>query len=158
MNPSIARPEPVLFFDGECGLCQRVVRLLLRMDREGRLHFAPLQGGASQAFLRQHGLPTADFESLVFVPDWESRDRPEYLLRTAGVIGALQAAGGSALILAAGLAMVPASWRDAGYRAVGRWRYRVFGAWRPRPLARPEWNRRFLEPLESSPTVPPESR
>ena len=149
MNPSIARPGPVLFFDGECGLCQRVVRLLLRMDRAGRLHFAPLQGGAAQAFLRQHGLPTADFESLVFVPDWESRDRPEYLLRTAGVSGR---------ILAAGLAMVPASGRDAGYRAVGRWRYRVFGAWRPRPLARPEWNQRFLEPVEFSPTVPPESR
>lgn len=158
MNPSIAGPGPVLFFDGDCGLCQRVVRVLLRIDREGRLHFAPLQGVTAQAFLRQHGLPTTDFESLVFVPDWASRDRPEYLLRTAGVIAALRAAGRTGRILAAGLAIFPVAWRDAGYRAIGRWRYRVFGAWRPRPLARPEWSRQFLEPVESSPTVPPESR
>jgi len=158
MKPSIAGPGPVLLFDGDCGLCQRVVRWLLRIDRDGRLHFAPLQGPAGQAFLRQHGLPTADFESLVFVPDWASRDRPVYLLRTAGVLAALRVAGGIGRFLAAGLAIFPVAWRDAGYRAIGRWRYRVFGAWRPRPLARPEWSGRFLEPGKSSPTHPVESR
>jgi hypothetical protein len=28
----------VLFFDGECGLCNGVVRILIRLDRTGRLH------------------------------------------------------------------------------------------------------------------------
>src|SRR4051812_37486572 len=49
-------PVPVLFFDGECGLCNRVVRLLLRLDTRGRLRFAPLQGPVAQDYLRAHGL------------------------------------------------------------------------------------------------------
>jgi predicted DCC family thiol-disulfide oxidoreductase YuxK len=135
---------PVLFFDGECGLCNRVVRALLRLDRHGRLRFAPLQGPVAQAYLRRHGLPTQDFETLVYVPDWSQRERGDHLVRTAGVLAALRAAGGIGKFLAALLALFPRSWRDAGYRVVGHWRYRVFGPWKPRPLARPEWQERFL--------------
>ncbi len=137
---------PVLFFDGECGLCQRLVRLLLRLDHAGRLRFAPLQGAAAQAYLRSHGLPTLDFDTLIFVPDWATRARPEYRVRTAGAIGALRAIGGGvARTLAALIAVFPASVRDAGYRVVGRSRYRLFGPWQPRPLPRPEWAARFLD-------------
>lgn len=136
----------MLFFDGECGLCNRLVRLLLRFDRDAQLRFAPLQGPAAQSYFRAHRLPTTDFETLVFVPDWSRRDRPEYLVRTAGVIAALRATGGGAArLLAAFLSLFPGALRDAGYRVVGRWRYRIFGPWQPRPLARPEWAGRFLD-------------
>jgi predicted DCC family thiol-disulfide oxidoreductase YuxK len=143
MVPSFASPEPVLLFDGECGLCQRVVRLLLRGDRRGVLRFAPLQSPAAQDYLRLHGLPLADFDSLVFVPDWSHRERREFLLRTDGVIAAVRCIGGWARWLAA-LAILPASWRDAGYRLIARFRYRIFGEWRPRPLPS-KWTARFLE-------------
>lgn len=134
---------PVLLFDGACGLCQRVVRLLLRLDRRGRLRFAPLQGGAAQAYLRAHGLPTEDFDSLVFVPDWARRERAEFLVRTDGALAALRAVGGVGRVLAWG-GVLPRVWRDAGYRWVARWRHRIFGGWRARPLARAEWAARFL--------------
>ena len=134
---------PVLLYDGECGLCNRVVRLLLRLDRGARLRFVRLQSAAGQAYLRAHGLPPADFDSLVFVPDWARREQPEFLRRTDGVIAALRAAGRPGC--AGTLAVFPAAWRDAGYRLVARWRYRIVGAWRPRPLARPEWLARFIE-------------
>jgi predicted DCC family thiol-disulfide oxidoreductase YuxK len=137
--------NPVLLFDGECGLCHRVVRLLLRFDRSGRLRFAPLQGPSAQAYLAAHGLPAHDFSSLVFIPDWAERARPEFRLRTDGVIAALRACGGGARILAGGLAAFPARLRDGGYRLVARWRYRIFGPWRPRPLRRPEWRARFID-------------
>ena len=136
--------SPVLLFDGECGLCHRIVRGLLWWDGAGRLRFAPLQGPAAQAYLRAVGLPTEDFDSLVFVPDWSRRDGAGFLRRTDGVIAALRAVGGLARGLAGVLAVFPAAWRDAGYWVVARWRYRIFGAWRPRPLARPEWAARFL--------------
>jgi predicted DCC family thiol-disulfide oxidoreductase YuxK len=138
-------PGPVLLFDGECGLCQRVVRALLRLDRRGRLRFAPLQGTAAQGYLRRHGLPTVDFDTLVYVPDWSRREESQHLLRTDGVIAALRMVGGCvAGTLAALLGVVPARMRDAGYRLVARWRIRVFGPWTPAPPARPEWPERFL--------------
>ena len=68
MKPDSAKApdrRPVLLFDGECGLCNGVVRFLLRQDTAARLHFAPLQSGPAQEYLRAQGLPTADFDSLV---------------------------------------------------------------------------------------------
>jgi predicted DCC family thiol-disulfide oxidoreductase YuxK len=142
----VAIAKPVLFFDGGCGLCNRLVRLLLRLDPNGRLRFAPLQGEAAQGYLRAHGLPTRDFDTLIYVPDWSRREHPEYRVRTAGVIAALRMIGtGPARVLAALIAIFPAALRDAGYRVVGHWRYRIFGPWKPRPLPRPEWGARFLQ-------------
>ncbi len=135
---------PVLLFDGECGLCQACVRELLRRDRRGRLRFAPLQGAAAQAFLRAQGLPTEDFDTLIFVPDWSRRElRGAYLVRTDAVLAACAEAGG-ALARAAELRVVPRAVRDDGYKLVARVRYRLFGDPRPGALARPEWAERFL--------------
>jgi len=135
---------PVLLFDAECGLCQRAVRLLLRLDGEARLTFAPLQGAAGQAYLRQQGLPAGEFDSLVFVPDWAHPEPRAFLLRTDGVLAALRVCGGLGEELAAILAVVPAGGRDAGYRLVARWRHVIFGVGSPHPFDRPEWAARFL--------------
>jgi len=145
VNPPNDTATPGLLFDGECGLCNRLVRLLLRLDRRGALRFAPLQGPSAQEYLRAQHLPTEDFETLVYVPDWRHRERGDFLLRTDGVIAALRASGGGpARVLAATIAIFPARLRDGAYRVVGRWRYRIFGPWRPRPLPRAEWMARFL--------------
>lgn len=145
-------PGPVLLFDGECGLCQRLVRLLLRWDRRGRLHFAALQSPPAQTYLCARGLPTRDFDSLVFVPDWTQRERGPASVETApvfktdGVIAALRTLDSRALrFMAALITLIPRALRDLGYRAVARVRYRVFGPWQPRPLKRPEWRARFIE-------------
>jgi len=145
MTVTLEQARPVLLFDGECGLCNRVVRLLLRLDRHGRLRFAPLQGTAAQEFLRVHGLPVKDFSTLVFVPDWILRAEKTFLLRTDGAIAALRACGGAGRWLAAVLAIVPRRLRDAGYKLVARTRYKIFGPWKVRSLPRPEWAARFLE-------------
>ena len=137
-----ASSSPVLLFDGECGLCNRVVRALLRCDRIGTLRFAPLQGPAAQEFLRTHGLPADDFETLVFVPDWARRSENDFLMRTDGVVAALRAVG--ARRRAALLALVPRGLRDAGYGLVARWRTKIFGPWRSCPLPRPDWAERFF--------------
>ena len=138
-----AIPGPVLFFDAECGLCNRCVRLLLRLDRRARLRFAPLQGPTAQAYLRTHGLPTDDFDSMVLVPDWARRERDDPLFRTDAALAALREAGGVGRVLS-GLRIVPVTWRDPLYRAVAGCRYRIFGRWKPSPLPRAEWAARFL--------------
>ena len=136
-------PGPVLFFDGECGLCHRVVLWLLRRDEHGVLRYAPLQSVTAQAYLRAHGLPTEDFDSLVYVPDWSARERREFLLRTDGALAAARVVGGLGSVVA-WARILPRAWRDGVYRVIARWRYRIWGEWKPRPLARPEWVARFL--------------
>ncbi len=147
-RPQVPTPAavPVLFYDGECGLCNRTVRLLLALDRRGVLRFAPLQGPTAQAYLRTHGLPAGDFETLVFVPDWARHDRREYLLRTDGVVGALRACDHPAAKVLAWMRIIPRRLRDAGYRCVAHTRYRIWGRWDATcPLPRKEWRGRFWE-------------
>jgi predicted DCC family thiol-disulfide oxidoreductase YuxK len=43
--------KAIVFFDGDCGLCNGSVRFLIRTDQHQRLYFAPLQGGTAQAIL-----------------------------------------------------------------------------------------------------------
>jgi predicted DCC family thiol-disulfide oxidoreductase YuxK len=134
---------PVLLYDGTCGLCNGVVRLLLRIDRKGRLRFAPLQSSPAQDYLRSEGLPTADFDSLVLVPDWERRVPGARLLRTDGAMAAFAEAGGAGRALA-WLRFVPAVVRDAAYRLVSKSRFAIFGEYKPRALPNPEWEGRFI--------------
>lgn len=134
---------PVLLYDGECGLCNAGVRLLLRIDRSERLLFAPLQGASAQAYLRHHRLPTKDFDSMIFVPDWARRDELPPRFRTDAVLSAVAEIGGGWSLLRA-LRVIPPPLRDAVYRLVAQFRYRVFGPYRPTPLPHPEWAARFL--------------
>lgn len=138
-----APSRPVLLYDGECGLCNRIVRLLLSTDRARRLRFTTLQGEQGQAYLRAHGLPTQDFDSLVFAPDWDDpARRPQ--VRTEGALAAAAVVGGS-WRLVTWLQILPAWLRDPFYKLVARSRYALFGAYRGKPLAEsPEWVSRFL--------------
>ncbi len=141
---SDARTGPVLLYDATCGLCNRSVRLLLRIDRRGVLRFAALQGAPAQAWLRSRGLPTQDFDSIVLIRDWGAPDGGSaYLLETDALAAALDAGGGVGHLLA-WIRLIPKAWRDRAYRVVARLRYRLFGAWAPRPLPRPEWRSRFI--------------
>ena len=132
---------PVLLYDGECGLCNRVVRRLLALDRVGKLRFAPLQGPSAQAYLRAHGLPTADFSTLVLVPDWPTNTAGP-LLRTDGVIAALRAVGRPGW--ASLLAVFPRFLRDAVYGVIARNRYRWFGRRESCMVPDADVRRRFL--------------
>lgn len=133
-----------MLYDGECGLCQQVVRWLLCIDRPGRLRFAALQSPPAQEFLRARGLPTADFDSLVFVPDWAAPPPGAYQLRTDGALAACAVLNPPWRWLAA-LRLLPPGFRDATYRLIARRRQTWFGPPRPGRLDRPEWAGRFLD-------------
>ena len=134
---------PVLLFDGECGLCVRCVRLLLVSDRRGRLRFAPLQGEAAQIFLRERGLPTEDFDSAIFVPDWKLRLETGPLFRTDALLAAMRVVGG-AWQLTGWLSFLPRTCRDLFYRSVARWRRHFFGSKDAATLQREFGPERFL--------------
>lgn len=142
MKETLEYRGPVLLFDGECGLCNKLTRVLLKKDREARLRFAPLQGAYGQAALRAHGLPTEDFDSLVFLPAGIAGPA---VLRSDGALAALEALGGGHARLARIERRVPVAIRDLGYRIVARLRYAIFGKHKPSPLPDPAWAARFID-------------
>lgn len=142
--PPQEAPDPVILYDGECGLCNRVVRGLMRWDKDGRLRYTPLQDRPAQKFLKDRGEPPNDLSTVYFVADWAQRERSEYLTHSDAVIAALEVCGGAAGVFGRLVKVVPHAWRDAGYTAVGHMRYRIFGPWKDRPLPRAEWADRIF--------------
>jgi predicted DCC family thiol-disulfide oxidoreductase YuxK len=133
--------EPVLLYDGECGLCDRTVQRLLRWDRRARLKFAPLQSPAAQKFLKAHGLALTDFSTVVFVEDWNDRERSTFRIRSAAVAASMRECGGLANV---GGQLLTRAIRDRAYDFVAKRRKQLFGGVDACVLMRPEWKARFL--------------
>ena len=62
----MSKPQHLVFFDGDCGFCDRTVQWLLKNDERELLYFAPLQGEEAQKVLPQFDLPP-DLDSIVYV-------------------------------------------------------------------------------------------
>lgn len=134
----------LVFYDGVCGLCNRLVQFLLKRDSRGVLRFAQLQGGLARAELAAHGYDPSDLDTIFVIADWGS-PRQRVLTRSRAVLHAGTRLGGGWGVAARVARIVPASIADRIYRVVARRRYRVFGRFDACPLPRPEWRERFLE-------------
>jgi predicted DCC family thiol-disulfide oxidoreductase YuxK len=113
-------PEhPIVFYDGECGLCTGFVQWLLKRDRRRVLRMAPLQGSTAE---RTIGKPTGDVcEWTIFLLDADGcHERSEAALRI------LQHLGGMWSLLGV-FRIVPRFVRDAVYRFIARHRLGWFG-------------------------------
>ncbi len=57
---------PVVFYDGDCGFCNRSVQFILRYERADVLRFAALQSAFAQSFFRERKLPEPDMSTFYF--------------------------------------------------------------------------------------------
>ncbi len=115
-------PAPlVVLFDGDCLLCDGLVKWLVRHDRHARLKFAALQSATGAGLLRAHGLPAGFTDSIVVLTDGKA------WLQSAAVLRVLTALGGIWRFIAAVGRAVPKGIREALYRWIARNRYRWFG-------------------------------
>lgn len=109
----------VIFFDGECNLCNRFVDWVIRRDRAGAFHFASLQGE------RAKSLPPGDYlsgeGSLVLEESGSIR------LRSDAVLAVLRGLGGFWRVFGEIGLLVPRPLREAMYRWVARNRIGWFG-------------------------------
>jgi predicted DCC family thiol-disulfide oxidoreductase YuxK len=128
----------VLFYDGVCGLCDRVVQFVLARDRRGRFRFATLQGAFAARELPSRGGNPEDLDS-VLVLTAEGR----LLRRSRAVLFVLGELGGGWAVLA-WLRLLPAALTDVAYRLVARSRYRLFGRLDSCRLPRPAERARFI--------------
>lgn len=133
----------VVFYDGVCGLCDRLVQFLLARDRRGALRFATLQGDLAQRTLVPAGYDPADLDSVLVIAEYGT-PHERVLSRSRAVLYAAAQLGGGWAVLARMARIVPPNLADWVYAAVARRRYRVFGRFDACPLPRPEWRDRFL--------------
>lgn len=130
--------QPLLLFDGECGLCARSIRFVLDRERSDRLHFASLQSSLGREIVTKHGFDPDEVSTLVLVEEngrvsrrstaalrvakelrWPWRWAPVFLL-------------------------VPRFLRDGVYRIIAKHRLRFFGNADSCRLPTPSETSRFL--------------
>jgi predicted DCC family thiol-disulfide oxidoreductase YuxK len=137
---------PVLFYDGVCGLCNRLVRWVLRRDRGRRFRFAALQSRYARETLPAHGKNPADLDSLYLLIGGGTLEE-RVLARSRAVTRVLRELPPPWSALGAVLSVVPAPLLDLLYRFVARVRYRLFGRSDRCELPPPSERERFL-PLD----------
>ena len=109
--------KPILFFDGECGLCQGSVRLLASIDCHKRLFFAPLQGLTAQRYVSAE-LRTS-LNTVVFKPAGSHSNKTQ----SDAILSALKACHRCARVGAYGMESIPKKWRDAAYNWIAEKRH-----------------------------------
>jgi len=133
---------PVVLYDGVCGLCNRLVRMILRRDPAGTFRFAPLQGEFAAAVFARRPEARESLETMyVVVAPGTPEER--LLTHSEAAVYILERVRGP-LRLARVWKYLPHSVRDRMYRAIARRRYRWFGKYESCPLPEARWRERFL--------------
>jgi predicted DCC family thiol-disulfide oxidoreductase YuxK len=130
-------PPALLFFDGHCVLCHRSVSVLLRLDRAGRLRFAPLQGPTARAKL-DPSVARSVGAVVLLVEGEPARTGSDAVVRVLALLGPPWS------LAAFLLRLVPRALREAVYGVIARIRYRAFGRLDACPLPPPARAGRFL--------------
>jgi predicted DCC family thiol-disulfide oxidoreductase YuxK len=133
----------LVLYDGVCGLCDRLVQFLLRIDRHDRLRFAALQGAIGRDILTRAARDADTLSTVVVVANYQSAEE-RILERSDAGLFAIASTGG-AYRAAAALRIVPRFIRDAVYDLVARHRYRIFGRFDSCPVPSPKARAKFLD-------------
>jgi predicted DCC family thiol-disulfide oxidoreductase YuxK len=129
--------DAVILYDGDCGLCDRLVQFVLPRDPRGYFHFAALQSEFARARLAAAALPPDDLDTMVLIESGKVHVRSTAALR---VLRKLR----WPWPLFYPFVIVPRFVRDAVYRFIARNRHRWFA--RPSVCGLPKagWTERFL--------------
>jgi len=116
----MADNEHILLYDGVCNLCSSLVRFIKKRDKNAKLLFVPLQSAKGQSLLKKFGLPTDDFDSVVYI------NGVKYYLRSSAILHITKELGGIWKLFYI-LIIIPGSFRDYIYNIIARSRYKIFG-------------------------------
>ncbi len=129
--------DPVVLYDGDCGLCAKSVQFILRHEADRTLRFAPLQGETAAGLRRRHPNIPSNLDTVVFVTGGRAYVRSKAFLHVAKHLTMPWRLGHA-------FRWLPAFVLDLGYRLIARIRYRVWGRADVCAMLPPEQRARFL--------------
>lgn len=109
----------IVFFDGECNLCNGAVDFLISRDTNSNLMFASLQGEAAKKYISQVQIDR--LQSLIV---WS---KGQLYRESDAVLFLLKELGGFWRLVASIGHVFPRNFRDVIYRWIARHRYIWFG-------------------------------
>ncbi len=143
IEDSKENPNLIVLFGGVCALCDRTVQFLLKMDKQGVLKFAPLQGPTAAAILKRHPEIEDKTRSVILVQNYETPSE-SISVRSQAILDCLPALGGIWRVVS-WLRIIPGFFRDPVYNFIAANRYKWFGKYEECIVPSPEFGERFLE-------------
>ena len=141
--PESSFANPIVLYDGVCGLCNGAVQFLLKRDGRDRLRFASLQSDFAAELLNRHGIDHSDLDTVYVVLNCKE-PRESLLAKSDAFLFLAKAIGGVWTIARVGR-IVPRPIRNWLYDFVARHRYQVFGKYESCMLPDPKHRHKFVE-------------
>ena len=130
-------PNPIIvFYDGQCGLCNRLVNLLLGLDHKKRLKFSPLQGQTAKTKIPKE--LSEDLNTMAFLINGKLYTKSDAALEVLKTIGGV-------LSLFYICKLIPRFIRDAVYDFISKNRIRWFGRFESCRVPTKEERDQFLD-------------
>lgn len=132
---SMTSSFPIVFYDGDCGFCNRSVAFILKNDKTKSLHFAALQSDFTLNLFKEKGWAEPDLSTFYLYKDGSLYERSSAALKVAAYFKFPQ----SALQF---FWIVPRPVRDYVYNGIAKRRQRLAKGFCVLPS--PEDRKRFL--------------
>ena len=126
---------PVVFYDGDCGFCNRSVQFVLNHERGSEVRFCPLQSETARDFFREKGFPQPDMSTFYF---WNGNQLFERSTAALRVTAYLKAPWSWLRVFR----VVPRFIRDGVYNWIARRRLKLAPGFCALPT--PDQRKRFL--------------
>ncbi|MDR0802080.1 DCC1-like thiol-disulfide oxidoreductase family protein [Fluviicola sp.] len=62
--------KPIIFYDGDCGFCNKTVQFILNNEKNREVHFCALQSDFATEFFRNRGIAKIDLSTFYF---WDTK-------------------------------------------------------------------------------------
>jgi predicted DCC family thiol-disulfide oxidoreductase YuxK len=118
--------NPIILYDGVCGLCNRLNQFVLKYDKGDIFRFAPLQSRLAAEILGRHGIQAGDLDT-VYVVQRSAQPDEQLLSRSDAVICVLSHLGAGWRFVGFISRLLPLSFRNWVYTLIARNRYQLFG-------------------------------
>jgi predicted DCC family thiol-disulfide oxidoreductase YuxK len=127
----------IILFDGVCNFCNSSVNFVIRNDKAGYFHFAPLQSARARELSEALGFSLEGMSSFILVENGRAYTKSTAALRVARRLRF------PVNLLYAGI-VIPAFLRDGVYNWIAHNRYRWFGRSEACMVPTPEIRSRFI--------------
>ena len=136
--------NPIILYDGICGLCNRLNQFVLKRDRTGRFRFAALQSEFAGNVLRRHGVNPGVLDTMYLLLNYSQPDE-RLAARSDAVILILGELGGVWRALAGMMQLLPRWFRNKAYNLIARNRDQLFGKFRTCQIPDERYRSKFLD-------------
>jgi predicted DCC family thiol-disulfide oxidoreductase YuxK len=130
--------RPLILFDGDCNLCNALVKFVLKRDPEQKFLFATIQSNTGQVNLKSIGFPLNYCNSFVYIKS------NRYFIKSEAALALLKDIGGP-WKLGYVFVIIPKPIRDWAYDVIARNRFKILDPQKHCLVQTPKIKQQFLD-------------